>query len=134
VIGIPKPRARILDKRDEKRERERQVRELNRAIAERDSYRCRCCGREGQYDATQADRALHRHHVRYRSKGGEDATKNLVTLCAYCHAAIHARQLWIVGDNADQRLTFEVHEAAVIDLFGTKPLPASVHIVTERRR
>jgi hypothetical protein len=83
---------------------------------------------------TQADRALHRHHVRYRSKGGEDATKNLVTLCAYCHAAIHARQLWIVGDNADQRLTFEVHEAAVIDLFGTKPLPASVHIVTERRR
>jgi hypothetical protein len=47
---------------------------------------------------------------------------------------LHARQLWIFGKNADTRLTFEIHEAAVVDLFGVRPLPPHVKITTDRRR
>jgi hypothetical protein len=47
---------------------------------------------------------------------------------------LHARQLWIFGKNADTRLTLDVHESAVVDLFGTRTLPAHVRIVTDRRR
>jgi hypothetical protein len=58
-----------------------------------------------------------------------------VLLCAYCHALIHARQLWIIGTNADSaKLSFEIHEAAVIDLFGSKTLPRRVRIITTERR
>ena len=58
----------------------------------RDDWHCRCCNRmEG----------LHPHHVEYRSAGGEDELDNLVTLCAWCHAALHDGHLSIevVGKN-----------------------------------
>jgi predicted HNH restriction endonuclease len=44
---------------------------------------------------------LHPHHVEYRSAGGEDELDNLVTLCAWCHAALHDGHLSIevVGKN-----------------------------------
>lgn len=70
----------------------------------------------------------------FRSKQGSDSTDNVLLLCVLCHALLHARQLWILGKNADKRLTFEIAEAAVVDLFGTKPVPRDVRIVTERRR
>lgn len=131
---LPKPRPRILDKRDEARERLRMVREVYRLVAERDQRRCRCCGRGGRYDATASEQALHRHHLVYRSKQGADTTTNLISLCAWCHALIHARQLWPVDADADRLVRFEIHEAAVIDVFGTKPLPRHVSMVTARRR
>lgn len=134
MIGIPKPRPSVLRKRDVLRVREREAERVNRAIALRDDFRCRCCGRQGRYESTVAAKALHRHHVVYRSKQGVDTIENLVTLCAYCHALIHARQLWIVGNNANGRLQFEIHEIAVVDVFGTSVLPPHVHIVTARRK
>ena len=70
----------------------------------------------------------------FRSKGGPTSTENECLLCQYCHALIHARQLWILGKNADKRLTFEIHEAAVVDIFGSRTLPAHVRIVTNSRR
>lgn len=81
-----------------------------------------------------ASSALHRHHLVYRSKQGADTTSNLLTLCAYCHALAHAKQLQILGTNADRALTYEIHEAAVVEIFGTKPLPQQVRIVASRRR
>lgn len=131
---LPKPRPRILDKRDEARERLRIVREVYRLVAERDRRRCRCCGRSGSYESTASEKALHRHHLVYHSKQGADVSGNLISVCAVCHALIHARQLWAVGMDADRLVRFEIHEAAVIDVFGTKPLPRHVSMVTERRR
>lgn len=32
---------------------------------------------------------LHRHHIKPRSEGGEDATDNMVMLCPNCHAIAH---------------------------------------------
>lgn len=130
--AIPKPRPRILDKREERLERERRARELSAAIAQRDGATCRCCGRKGTYEIS-GERALHRHHLRYRSLGGDDDLTNVLTLCAICHALIHARQLWPLDFDANQIVRFEIHEAAVVEAFGTKPLPAHVQIVATSR-
>ena len=120
----PKGRPSIFDKRDVKRDREAVRRSVYAAVDARDERACRCCGRREK---------LHHHHLTYRSKGGGDETSNILLLCQFCHALLHARQLWILGKNADKRLTFEVAEAAVVDLFGTKELPKSVHIITASR-
>lgn len=124
-LMLPKPRPAIFDKRDRQREQERVQRSVAFSVAERDRRQCRCCGRGDK---------LHHHHLTFRSRGGEDSTANELLLCAYCHALVHARQLWIHGTNADTRLTFEIHEAAVVDIFGNKELPSHVRMVTEGRR
>jgi hypothetical protein len=120
----PKGRPSIFDKRDVKRDREAVRRSVYAAVDARDERACRCCGRREK---------LHHHHLTYRSKGGGDETSNVLLLCQFCHALLHARQLWILGKNADRRLTFEITEAAVVDLFGVKELPKGVSIVTASR-
>jgi hypothetical protein len=117
----PKGRPSIFDKRDTSRERMTLRRSVYAAVDARDHRECRCCGRR---------ESLHHHHLTFRSKGGGDCTTNVLLLCRFCHALLHARQLWILGKNADKRLTFEVHEAAVVDLFGVKPVPRDVRIIT----
>lgn len=129
TIGYPKPRPRVLTQRDRQREHEAHARELAKQVALRDGSRCRCCGREGRYDGTVAARALHKHHLVYRSRGGQESRRNLISLCAVCHALIHARQLWPLDTDADRLVRFEIHEAAVVDVFGTRPLPAHVRMV-----
>jgi len=120
----PKGRPSIFDKRDVKRDRDAVRRSVYAAVDARDERACRCCGRREK---------LHHHHLTYRSKGGGDETSNILLLCQFCHALLHARQLWILGKNADKRLTFEVAEAAVVDLFGVKELPKAVSIITASR-
>ncbi len=57
-------------------------RRLCRKVLERDGWRCQLCGRRSD---------LQVHHIRSRSKLGDDAEINLVTLCHNCHCQIHAR-------------------------------------------
>jgi hypothetical protein len=130
---FPKPRPRVLDKRDEKRERDANERRVFAEVDARDQRRCRCCGRQGDPNATTLLGRIHRHHIRYRSKGGFDEPRNLLSLCAVCHALEHAGQLAIIGTDANERIGFEIHEAAVVEVFGRKVLPPHVHIVAESR-
>jgi hypothetical protein len=123
-LGFPKPRPAIFDKRDRLRERERVQQSVSAAVNERDGYACRCCGRQKGRGIT-----LHRHHLTYRSRGGPDSTENECLVCALCHALIHARQLWVLGTDADTVLRFEIDEAAVVEIFGTRELPKHVRIV-----
>ena len=120
----PRPRPSIFDKRDVRRERETIRRSVYAAVSARDAHACRCCGRR---------ESLHHHHLTFRSKGGGDQTENVLLLDAGCHALLHARQLWILGKNADKRITFEIDERAVVDVFGTRELPKHVHIVRASR-
>ncbi len=126
---FPKPRPAIFEKRDLLRERERIAQSVRAAVDERDGYCCRCCGRKNGRGI-----AIHHHHLVFRSRGGVDSTENECLVCGLCHALIHARQLWILGKNADRLLTFEINEAAVVEIFGTKELPKHVRIVTAARR
>ena len=55
---------------------------LRNQVLARDGWRCQSCG---------CTKNLHVHHLRARSKLGDDALQNLITLCADCHAQQHRR-------------------------------------------
>ncbi len=120
----PKGRPSVFEKRDVSRERMALRRTVYAAVDARDERQCRCCGRREK---------LHHHHLTFRSKGGGDETSNVLLLCNWCHSLVHARQLWIFGKDANKRISFEIHEAAVVDLFGNKEVPRDVRIVTGAR-
>ena len=56
-------------------------RELHRQVLERDGWRCQICG---------SMQHLQVHHLKFRSHSGDDLEENLFTLCADCHARVHA--------------------------------------------
>jgi 5-methylcytosine-specific restriction endonuclease McrA len=56
---------------------------IKRDIRERDGNRCRFCG---------TTRALHTHHIVYRSEHGSNAEQNLITLCLGHHDKVHSRK------------------------------------------
>ena len=51
-------------------------------ILKRDGWRCQHCGSMSE---------LQVHHIQSRSLLGDDAERNLITLCALCHNKIHLR-------------------------------------------
>ena len=51
------------------------------AVLHRDNYTCQCCGKKHV--------KLEVHHIIFRSMGGTDDERNLITLCEKCHKAIH---------------------------------------------
>lgn len=51
------------------------------AVLHRDNYTCQCCGKKHV--------KLEVHHIIFRSMGGTDDEKNLITLCEKCHKAVH---------------------------------------------
>ena len=53
-------------------------RQLSREVLARDGWRCQDCG---------TAQNLQVHHLRSRSRLGDDAEENLITLCAGCHRA-----------------------------------------------
>jgi 5-methylcytosine-specific restriction endonuclease McrA len=54
----------------------------------RDQWKCRLC---------KARNGLTAHHIVFRSRGGEDTSENLITLCSMvCHDAIHRYDLEIL--------------------------------------
>lgn len=57
-------------------------------VLDRDGGCCRLCG---QFREVQ-----HVHHIIYRSQGGQDVPRNLVTLDWKCHDTVHAnKRLWL---------------------------------------
>ena len=54
---------------------------LRQRVLERDGWRCQNCGSSSD---------LHVHHLAKRSKLGDDALDNLITLCAKCHQTVHS--------------------------------------------
>ena len=54
--------------------------ELRRRVLERDGWRGQNCG---------SFQNLQIHHMKARSKCGDDAVGNLITLCAVCHRLQH---------------------------------------------
>ena len=55
-----------------------------KAVYRRDDYACALC------DSTKG---LQVHHVIPRGKGGIDSEQNLITLCCFCHAAVHGQPI-----------------------------------------
>jgi 5-methylcytosine-specific restriction endonuclease McrA len=55
-------------------------RKLWQQVMGRDGCRCQSCGRLT---------GLQVHHIHARSRLGDDAEENLITVCAQCHEAVH---------------------------------------------
>ena len=51
------------------------------AVLHRDNYTCQCCGKKHV--------RLEVHHIIFRSLGGTDGERNLITLCEKCHKLVH---------------------------------------------
>jgi 5-methylcytosine-specific restriction endonuclease McrA len=100
MLKFPKPESRAAEKRSRSGAKLQRWREIVLAVDRRDGFVCRACKR-GIAKSTR-----HHHHMRMRSRGGEDSTANVVLLCAQCHADVHGYRLAIEGDNADGVLRF----------------------------
>jgi len=98
----PKPTPRVVEKQAKRTAEAKSLRECYQGVDRRDEGRCRVCKRHCSPTAiAMVDRA-ERHHLVYRSKGGDHETANVVTLCKFCHAAVHGGTLRLEGD-ADAR-------------------------------
>lgn len=85
-------------------EAERRARSVARWVDQRDKYGCRACGARTDPHSLSLLTKGHRHHLQFRSAGGETVTSNVCLLCPACHNAVHRHQLRIEG-NADLALT-----------------------------
>ena len=56
-------------------------------VLARDKYKCKACKGKSKSVYLQV------HHIIFKSKGGTDAPKNLLTLCATCHNKVHKSKL-----------------------------------------
>lgn len=101
-LAIPKGTRRFDSKKQRKAEQTQQLREVYQAVDARDHHTCRVCGRYCSPLAVGLLARGHRHHLAYRSRGGQDTTANLCTLDAHCHADVHAGRMRLSGD-ADAR-------------------------------
>lgn len=63
--------------------KEPKVRKTRKVVAADD--RCEFCRKK---------RAVHSHHVKRRSQGGDDSPENLRRLCVDCHELIHRNTGW----------------------------------------
>ena len=71
---------RLLPRRPRLRLDADSYRQLRHQVVERDGWRCQCCGQPTN---------LQVHHLNPRSRLGDDAESNLITLCAKCHQELH---------------------------------------------
>lgn len=74
MIDVEKPRLRLDPEA---------YRALHRQVLERDNWRCQVCG---------SMQNLRVHHQQLRSHSGGDEERNLITLCAECHARLHQKR------------------------------------------
>lgn len=93
-IGFPKPRPRILDKRQSARDKAANWAQVSKLVKARDLV-CRVCKGPGQ----------HIHHIVYRSHGGRDVASNLLLVCDGCHRDIHAKVTLVRFDGINPALT-----------------------------
>jgi len=71
--------------------------ELCHQVLGRDGWACRHCKFRG---------SLHVHHIIFRSEGGPDELWNLITLCTWCHDAVHRGYLELL---IDDEITFRIN-------------------------
>jgi 5-methylcytosine-specific restriction endonuclease McrA len=103
IFAFPKGETRFERKDARKKAEEAERRRVYKLVDARDGRACRLCGRKTNPEATGLLDRGHRHHLTYRSKGGQDSTDNLLTLCASCHHGVHSGRIRITGDADAER-------------------------------
>ena len=99
-VDLRKPRPSLLVKADVKRKRETAKMKLRADVRGRDGNQCQCCHIPVFVHAANPLHRAQVHHIQYRSQGGPDEHKNLITVCHGCHLKIHAHEIEVIGKNA----------------------------------
>lgn len=102
MLAFPKPIPRVIEKRERRAREAATIRECYQCVDRRDEGHCRVCRRRCSPMSVAMVERAERHHLTYRSKGGQHETANVVTLCKFCHVAVHGGTLRLEGD-ADAR-------------------------------
>ncbi len=102
-LAFPKGSSRVAEKKAKRAAEARAMLACYREVDRRDLGRCRVCRKRGHWGATSLLDKLHRHHMVYRSQGGEDTPENVLSVCAGCHAAIHVEGTLRVQGDANVR-------------------------------
>lgn len=97
--ALQKPRSRAAEKKQADREAEKAWQSVRREVLARDRHMCRFCGSRDRVEV---------HHLKPRSLGREDSTRNAIALCAIHHAERHAYRLFLHGSDANGRIRFEI--------------------------
>ena len=97
---LGKPRPSILVKAEAGRKAKRAAAKLRADVRARDGHQCQCCHIPVFVSATNPLQRAQVHHITYRSQGGPDVQKNLITVCGECHAKIHAHEIEVRGTHA----------------------------------
>lgn len=84
---LPKPRPKLLDKRQAAATKDTNWRNVAAAVKLRDKGMCRLCGRKG----------VDPHHIVMRSLGGRDEVSNALLTCRRCHDDIHGHVIKLDG-------------------------------------
>jgi len=71
-------------------------------ILNRDGYKCQHCKGKSK------DKKLHVHHIIWKSKGGSDEPKNLITLCSECHSELHDGKFELKGKRSKTKHATEI--------------------------
>jgi 5-methylcytosine-specific restriction endonuclease McrA len=95
-----KPRPSLLVKADKRGQQLRREAKLRADIRGRDGHQCQCCHIPVFVQASNPLQRAEVHHIQFRSKGGVDDQKNMITVCAGCHAKIHAHEIEVRGTHA----------------------------------
>lgn len=98
--------SRVDDAREREKAEAAQERACQKAVDLRDKRTCRACQRKSDPDAVGLTKRGHRHHIVYRSAGGEDIPSNVVTLCHVCHDDEHVKRTLDIDGDADDALAF----------------------------
>ena len=75
------------------------------AVLHRDNYTCQCCGKR--------DCRLEVHHIVFRSNGGTDDERNLITLCKDCHKAVHKGTIALTKKTRKLNLKHATHMSII---------------------
>jgi 5-methylcytosine-specific restriction endonuclease McrA len=103
---FPKPVPRVVERQKRRTAEAATLRECYQQVDRRDEGRCRVCGRRCSPTAVAMLDRAERHHLVYRSKGGTHEPANVVTLCKFCHSAVHGGTMRLEGDaNAKDAVT-----------------------------
>ena len=57
-------------------------------LGEQDTWQCEACGR-----VRPINNGLQIHHIKYRSRMGNDSIQNCICLCVKCHTMAHNEEL-----------------------------------------
>jgi 5-methylcytosine-specific restriction endonuclease McrA len=84
--------SRVDAKREKVTAKEANWRKVSKQVDRRDQHRCRACRTSVNPDGLDLLDRGHRHHLEFRSKGGQDVASNLVLLCPMCHDKVHVKR------------------------------------------